>query len=185
MTGPDFNRNIRRKGWFTIDLLGKKETMFGRNLLAALAVCAALVISPVSLRAQAAKGKLAGVTSLRCSFSMSSVSSWVNGQPKADAKAVKLDLQFEDINTDEGSAQVTQLKSGVGAYDIVVRYVPGYLHFIQSFRDGPLYVTTVLEVETSAGKLRAVHSRHEYTSFALPGFTSSPEQYYGECEILK
>jgi hypothetical protein len=29
-----------------------------------------------------------------------------------------------------------------------------------------------------------VHSRHEYYPTALPGFTSSPEQYYGECEIM-
>jgi hypothetical protein len=29
-----------------------------------------------------------------------------------------------------------------------------------------------------------MHSRHEYTDVSLPGYTSSPEQYYGECEIL-
>ena len=31
------------------------------------------------------------------------------------------------------------------------------------------------------GKLRAVHTRHEYTEVSLPGFTSRPEQYYGDC----
>jgi hypothetical protein len=99
-----------------------------------------------------------------------------------DLKPSKLVLQFESVNADEGSAQ---LKSGVGVYDIIVRYANGYLHFIQSFRDGPLHTTTILERESSPGKLRAMHSRHEYTSFALPGFTSSPEQYYGECEVIK
>ena len=53
----------------------------------------------------------------------------------------------------------------------------------QSFRDGPVYTTTVFQKETTGGKLKAVHSRHELFDFALPGFTSSPEQYYGECEI--
>jgi hypothetical protein len=31
--------------------------------------------------------------------------------------------------------------------------------------------------------MRAVHTRHEYTMISLPGFTSRPEQYYGECAI--
>jgi hypothetical protein len=43
----------------------------------------------------------------------------------------------------------------------------------------------VLDKKTASGKLKAMHSRHEVTDFALPGFTSSPEQYIGECEILK
>jgi len=30
-----------------------------------------------------------------------------------------------------------------------------------------------------------VHTRHEYTEVRLPGFTSRPEQYYGECEITR
>jgi hypothetical protein len=110
------------------------------------------------------------------------ISSLRDEPPKAEVKPSTLVLQFETINSDEGTAQ---LKSGVGAFDIVVRYAQGYLNFIQSFRDGPVYVTTVLEQKTKAGKLKAMHSRHEYTAFALVGITSSPEQYYGECEILK
>ncbi len=78
-----------------------------------------------------------------------------------------------------------ELKAGYGKYDIIVRYSGGYLHFIQSFLDGPLYVTTILEKKTASGKFKAMHSRHEFTDFALIGFTSSPEQYYGECEILQ
>jgi hypothetical protein len=58
------------------------------------------------------------------------------------------------------------------------------LHFIQSFLDGQLYTTTILEKRTAGGKFKAMHSRHEHTDISLPGFTSSPEQYYGDCEIL-
>jgi hypothetical protein len=127
------------------------------------------------------KGKLAAVKGLKCTFSLMSAGTWTAGQPKAESKPAKLVLQFENINADEGTAR---LAASVGAYDIVVRYAGGYLHFIQSFLDGPLYTTTVLEKQSSGGKLKAMHSRHEYTDVSLPGFTSSPEQYYGECEIL-
>ena len=138
---------------------------------------------PAALRTQdAVKGTLAAATDIKCAFSLIAVGGWGDKQPRAEVKPVNLVLQFEAVNADEGSAQ---LKSGFGVYDIVVRYAPGYLHFIQSFRDGPLYTTTVLEKATSGGKLKAMHSRHEYTDVALTGFTSSPEQYYGECEILK
>ena len=92
-------------------------------------------------------------------------------------------LQFEDVNADQGTARMEGALGGT--YDITVRYAGGYLHFIQSFLDGPLYTTTILEKQTTEGKLKAMHSRHEFTDFALPGFTSSPEQYYGECEIVK
>jgi hypothetical protein len=66
-----------------------------------------------------------------------------------------------------------------------VRYSNGYLHFIQLFLDGKLFVTTVLEEKTASGKLKAMHSCHEHTDVSLPGFTSSPEQYLGECEVLR
>jgi hypothetical protein len=142
-----------------------------------------LVLIPFCLSAQdASKGKLATAKSLKCTFSTMAVGNWAGDQAKGEMKPAKLVLQFQDINTDEGTAR---LEGSVGGtYDIVVRYAGGYLHFIQSFLDGPLYTTTVLEKQTTGGKLKAMHSRHEYTDFALPGFTSSPEQYYGECEIV-
>ena len=45
--------------------------------------------------------------------------------------------------------------------------------------------TTVLDRETTDGKLMAVHTRHEYTNTSLPSYTSRPEQYYGECEVQR
>ena len=152
-------------------------------ILAVLGIAGALVLFPSPLIAQdAVKGKLATAKSIKCTFPLVVVGTWGGEQPKADVKPAKLVLQFEAINVDEGTAR---LEAGLGGtYDIIVRYAGGYLHFIQSFLDGPLYTTTILEKQTSGGKLKAMHSRHEYTDFALPGFTSSPEQYYGECEIL-
>jgi hypothetical protein len=106
---------------------------------------------------------------------------WDGEEPRAEVRPAGLEVEFEGINADEGTAQMA---SGFGTYDIIVRYAGGYLNFIQSFLDGRLHVTTILDKETSDGRLKAMHSRHEYTEFALPGFTSSPEQYYGECTML-
>jgi len=124
--------------------------------------------------------KLATVKTLQCTFPLISTGTWKNGKAEAVVKPSTLTMKFVSINTDEGSAQ---LEGGSGTYDIIVRYASGYLNFIQSFRDGPVYTTTVFQKETTGGKLKAVHSRHELFDFPLPGFTSSPEQYYGECEI--
>jgi hypothetical protein len=150
---------------------------------AALTIAAMLLLSPLVSSAQdPLKGKLGTAKSLKCTFPIVAVGKWTAGKPEASVKPASLVLQFVDINTDEGSAK---MEASVGAYDITVRYAGGYLHFIQSFLDGQLYTTTVLEKPTTGGKLKAMHSRHEYTDISLPGFTSSPEQYYGECEIVK
>ncbi len=152
------------------------------RLFLAAAIAAFVSASPAYVQAQGVlKGKLGMVKSLKCAFSLVAVSSLGNKQPEATIKPATLILQFESINADEGTAQMA---ATVGQFDIIVRYAGGYLHFIQSYLDGPLYTTTVLEKTNAAGKLKAMHSRHEHTDFALPGFTSSPEQYYGECEIL-
>jgi len=152
------------------------------KISAALTVFAVLLSAPLTMKAQdAGKTNLASVKSIKCTFPLMAVGTWGREQPEAKVKPASLVLQFDAINTEEGSAE---LKSGFGKYDIVVRYAGGYLHFIQSFLDGQLYTTTVLEKKTASGKLRAMHSRHEYTDVSLPGYTSSPEQYYGECEVL-
>lgn len=143
---------------------------------------AVLAAMPGSSVAQTGTPALAAATAIKCTFSLMAASTFQVDPPKAEVKPASRVLEFEAINTDEGTAQ---LKSGFGQFDIVVRYSKGYLHFVQSFLDGPLHTTTVIEKKTASGKLKAMHSRHEYTDIALPTFTSSPEQYYGECEIVK
>lgn len=151
--------------------------MWSNRILGASALV--LLTVPAAVGAQrGVAGSLATVSSIRCTFSLMTVGTWGDGQPHAEVGPADLELQFESIVADEGTAQ---LASGFGNYSIVVRYAGGYLHFIQSFLDGPLYVTTVMEKATGTGALKAMHSRHEHTDFALPGFTSNPEQYYGEC----
>jgi hypothetical protein len=151
-----------------------------RNRVVAGLIFAALLV-PLALNAQNA-GALAKARSIKCVFPLMVVGTWNAAQPEAKIQPSKLELEFVGINTDEGTAE---LKSGYGKYDIIVRYAEPYLHFVQSFLNGPLHTTTVLEKKTASGKLKAMHSRHEFTDFALPGFTSSPEQYYGECEVVE
>jgi len=50
---------------------------------------------------------------------------------------------------------------------------------------GALYVTSVFNQEARPGRLRAVHSRHEYLPVVVRGLTSRPEQYVGDCEVSR
>src|SRR5262249_1679295 len=117
-----------------------------------------------------------------CVFSTMVVGTWNNGTPTVETKPAKLTLGFDQIDTEDGTARVI---GTFGPSDIVVKLSDGTLHFMQSFREGPLYTTTIFPHESRPGKLKAVHTRHEYTEVSLPAFTSRPEQYYGECDIVK
>jgi hypothetical protein len=133
------------------------------------------------LHAQTAtRDKLAAAKAVTCTFTVYATGTWRNGEAEGTLKSGKLSVQFSEINTDEGSAR---LVSGFGIYDIIVRLAPGALHFIQAYRDGPLYTTTIFDQESRVGRLKAVHTRHEYSELSLPGFTSRPEQYYGDCAV--
>jgi hypothetical protein len=130
----------------------------------------------------AAQGRTAAARSIRCTFPLNATGTWKkDGPPDAAVKPAALVLLFDSINIDEGTAR---LRSGSVGSEIIARLSGGYLHFIQQFRTGPLYTTTVFDKEGSGGRLKAVHSRHEYFDVPLAGATSSPEQYYGECEVI-
>jgi hypothetical protein len=124
---------------------------------------------------------LAAVKSLRCTFQSQSVGAWRrDGTAQVTERAASLVLRFVSIDMETGTAQ---LMSGQAGADVTVRAAEGYVHFMQSFRTGPLYVTSVFAATPRAGRFKAVHSRHELFAVPLPGATSSPEQYYGECEV--
>ena len=123
--------------------------------------------------------RLAKAASLSCTFSALAVGTWTNGTAGAETTRATLLVKYVAINVDEGTADAEG--QFVGASSVVVRYVNGYLHLMQTHRAGPLYTTTVLAKETKGGRLMAVHTRHEYSDVRLPGFTSSPEMYLGDC----
>ena len=141
--------------------------------------CLVLLITP-AIDAQTARARLEGVRALDCTFTVNAVATWKSGVPQAELKTAKLSLRFDSVNPDDGTARVV---GAFGPSDIIVRLSGDTLHLIQSFREGPLYATTVFPKETRDGRLQAVHTRHEFTDVALPGYTSSPEQYYGDCQV--
>ena len=125
-------------------------------------------------------GRLADVTSLDCNFTLMSTGTWTEGAPEAEIDATELSFRFEAVDTQEATAEVI---GPFGPSHIITRLTGDYLHFLQMFSAGPLYSTTIFDRETVDGKLMAVHTRHEYTDVSLIGFTSRPEQYYGDCAI--
>ena len=124
---------------------------------------------------------LAGAKGLKCAFPVYATGTWQNGEARGEVKTATLTLSFTSIDTDDGTAQSVDR---FGPAEITVRLVGGSLHFMQIGTSSALYVTTVFSKETRAGKRQAVHTRHEYTEISLPGFTSRPEQYYGECDVV-
>jgi hypothetical protein len=135
----------------------------------------------VDVNAQDATPRLQEAKSLKCNFTLLATGSWTKeGEPLAEVKSASLALGFSSIDTQEGTADIS---GTMGAPNIVVQFSGGSLHFMQ-VGSGFLYVTTVFEKLSRPGKLKAVHTRHEFTDIQLPGFTSRPEQYYGECEVL-
>ena len=154
--------------------------MLSKRLAVVITAAAVLALTGADAAAQA---RIAGAKSLRCTFPRISTGTWTkDGVPEGTIKPASLVLRFEAIDVDTG---IAQLRNGSVGTDVTVRLAEGYLHFMQAFRTGPLYTTTVFEAGAIGNKFKAVHSRHEFFSVPLPDATSSPEQYYGECEILR
>ena len=138
-----------------------------------------------TLSAQAGGGRgdgLADATSLDCTFTLIATGTWTDGAPEAEVDASELSFRFEAIDTQEATAEVI---GPFGPSHIITRLSGDYLHFLQMFSAGPLYSTTIIDRETVDGRLMAVHTRHEYTDVSLIGFTSRPEQYYGDCAAAR
>lgn len=126
--------------------------------------------------------RLLKTTGLTCTFTQSATGTWTGGVASSSTRPAQLSVGFNSIDTQDGTAEAV---GDSGKSHITVRVVGSYLHLMQMDPYGALYVTTVMDTETRAGKLQAVHTRHEYTAVSLPGLTSRPEQYYGECEIRR
>jgi hypothetical protein len=146
-------------------------------LLVLLGVIA--VAPPIAM----AQGRIATAKSLRCRFSLSATGRWESdGTARSAVAAARLTLLFEAIDADDGTAR---LRNGAVSSDVVARQSGGYLHLMQIFKTGAMYTTTVFDQDATRGAFRAVHSRHESFTVPLPGATSAPEQYYGECQIVE
>jgi hypothetical protein len=124
--------------------------------------------------------RLLNAKSLTCSFSMLATATWKDGTADAVVKPAELTVAFNAVDTQDGTAEAV---GSAGKAHITVRAVGNYLTFMQMDPYGAVYITTVFNTETTKGRLAAVHTRHEYTPVQLPGLTSRPEQYYGDCAV--
>ena len=123
---------------------------------------------------------LSQARALKCDFPLHAAGTWVDGVAQAEVKRSSLSVRFESIDALNGAATAV---GAFGSTDVIVRLAPGRLHLMQIDSSGALNVTTVFNKATVGGRVMAVHTRHEFTDVSLPGFTSKPEQHYGDCAI--
>jgi hypothetical protein len=154
--------------------------MFNKPMFRVLAALL-FAASPVAAVAQTSTvQRLAHVKSVACTFRAVAKGDWnkKTGEAQGEISPSDFSIGFEQINTDDGTAVAL---GKFGPSDIIVRFAVSTLHLMQSFNEGPLYVTSIFADEAPNGQFKAVHTRHEFTAVSLPGFTSRPEQYYGTC----
>jgi len=153
-----------------------------RTVTLALLVSATLGLGGTAA-AQSGALDLTSATEISCTFPVLSTGTWSKeGDVTNEVKKSDFSLIYQAIDTQDGSAQV---KGMSGNFYITVRVVGGHLHLLTTDSSGPVYMTTVFNSPAHKGRYKAAHSRHEFTQVQLPGFTSRPEQYIGECELVK
>ncbi|HEX6992987.1 MAG TPA: hypothetical protein VF339_02450 [Gammaproteobacteria bacterium] len=153
-----------------------------RSRIASAALAVALFAPGADAEAQnlALERLLESATRVDCRFTALATGDWTGDSADATVTDVEHTAAFVDIDVDGGTAEA---EGTFGASFIVVRYAHGYLHFLQMSDAGPVHLTTVFAQASSGGRLKAVQTRHEYSPIALPGFTSRPEMYVGDCEV--
>jgi hypothetical protein len=155
--------------------------MTPRTAIVSMLLLVSIASAPIAIgQSRALQQRLAAAKRVDCTFTALATGTWEGAKPQATITSTMLEASFHEINVDEGTAEAG---SELGDSFISVRYAMGYLHFMQMSGSGPLYVTTVLAQETTGGRMKAVHTRHEYTATILPGFTSRPEMYVGDCAV--
>jgi len=152
------------------------------SFFAFLAALAVLSRSALSDAAQPRVSPLAVATHLKCAFTMVTTGTWSkDGDAAVETRKTDFKLEYKSIDVAGGSAEAVGL---TGNFFITVRFIAGSLHLLAIGDAGPAYLTTVFNRPGHPGSFKAVHTRHEFTDVSIPGFTSRPEQYIGECEIL-
>jgi hypothetical protein len=146
----------------------------------AVLLCAAIATTTSAQVPNAPAPRLVNAKSLACAFSVVATVTWKEGVAVSSSRPAKLEIAFTSIDTQDGTADAI---GNSGKAHITVRAVGNYLTLMQMDPYGAIYVTTVFNTESTAGRLLAVHTRHEYTPVQLPGLTSRPEQYYGDCAV--
>jgi hypothetical protein len=151
---------------------------FASLVLSGLAACAAA--STAEGQNRELRDLLQNAVRADCRFTTVARGDWSGAETSFKSEPVAFQAVFFDIDVESGTAEA---EGQFGASYIVVRYTDGYLHFMQTLNSGPIYLTTILAEPSIDGRLKAVHTRHEYTQVSLPGYTSRPESYIGDCRL--
>ena len=156
--------------------------IFYRGFVLVALMLVSIAIPRAQNKQQILADTLASTTTWECEFTLMAIGEWKDGKTTPELKTASLSLGFQDVEAEEGSANTV---GGFGPPHIITRLSATSLHFMQVSREGPLYVTTIFAKESNPENFLAVHTRHEFTEISLPGFTSKPEQYYGECVVAE
>jgi hypothetical protein len=148
-----------------------------------------VALSVQALDSQApAQKSLADVKALKCAFTLMTTGTWNKDVATAEVTKANLSMQFDAIDAQDGTANVVDVSAAsAGAPHITVRLLGDNLHFLAMNTSGSVYLTTVFADKESRadGSFKAVHTRHEFTPVRLTGWTSRPEQYFGQCEMTQ
>jgi hypothetical protein len=124
-------------------------------------------------------------TGLVCSFTAMATGNWTRGgEPSVTTSPSEMAVEFTNLSVLDGSAS---LKGVTGNLLITVLPAGAHLHLVVTNTGGLFHLTSVSPSESRPGFYKAIHSRHELTESAviIPGYTSRPEQYIGECAVTK
>ena len=108
--------------------------------------------------------------------------------PARELTPAKLSMVFDAIDTQDGTANVMEVSApDAGAPHITVRLLARQpsLHGDEHLGFGLSDVGVRRQGQPRERNFKAVHTRHEFTPTRLTGWTSRPEQYYGQCEAAK
>lgn len=154
-----------------------------RPIAAAWAIVG-LVTWAAAAAQSAAQQRLAAATRLECRFAALATGTWSDedGTASIAVAPVEFEVIFNNIDVERGTAEA---EGRVGTSYIVARYTGDMLHLVQTIDIGPVYLTTVFAEETSGGRLRAVHTRHEFAASSYPEFRERPEMYIGDCMLAR
>jgi hypothetical protein len=153
------------------------------RLAAAVLLLATATVLPVHAQQPAEPpNPLKTVKALKCSFPVATTGVWKEGLPAPAQRTQEMTFEIKEIDATDGTAEYY----GTAGRSFVSAVLSGWsLYFVES-SVGQLNVTTVFAQETTAKKLKAVHSRHGYLQMQIGKFIAEPSvsQSYGDCEIV-